>query len=190
MLHVFLSFFLSSLLRLSIVPSIHRQAKTPDLHVNSQSARNMHYHVLPFNPTDQPKPIISYNSTRVSHTSHQSVTAPKTGEMPYTQLQILNYLTATKRLKNNVLTPPTSPDCDQQKHQRLRIPRKTTPHTECRLILELREQKKKGARKGSGRPLLVFKTVGRNKSVRACGLGSCKICGRFLGKFPLPLPLV
>ena len=53
------------------------------------------------------------------------------------------------------------------------------------MILELREQKKKGAKKGSGRPLLVFKTVGRNKSVRACGLGNCGNCGRFLGKFSL-----
>lgn len=103
--------------------------------------------------------------------------------MPYTQLQILNYLTVTKRLKN-LITPPTSPDCDkQQKHRLNKIPRKITPHSECRLIIELREQKKKGAKKGSGRPLLVLKTVGRNKSVRACGLGSCGICGRFLGKF-------
>jgi hypothetical protein len=103
--------------------------------------------------------------------------------MPYTQLQILNYLTVTKRLKN-LITPPTSPDCDKkQKHRLNKIPRKITPHSECRLIIELREQKKKGAKKGSGRPLLVFKTVGRTKSVRACGLGSCGICGRFLGKF-------
>jgi hypothetical protein len=76
----FLSFFLSSFLPPFLCRLFHQftdNQKTPDLHVNSQSARNMHDNVLPFNPTDQPKPIISNNSTQVSHTSHQSVTAPK-----------------------------------------------------------------------------------------------------------------
>jgi hypothetical protein len=113
--------------------------------------------------------------------------------MPYTQLQILNWLTVNKRLKkNDMLTPPTSPDCDQQHHHNpKKIPRKTTPGRKCRLILELREQKKRGAPKGTGKRLLVFRTIGRNKSVSACGLGSCHVCGRFLGKFfPFPFPFV
>jgi hypothetical protein len=38
--------------------------------------------------------------------------------------------------------------------------------------------------KKSGRKVLVFKAAGPNSRVSACGLGSCSVCGKFLGKFP------
>ena len=98
--------------------------------------------------------------------------------MPYTQLQILNYLTVTKRLNNNV-TPPTSPDCPQfQQNRPIKIS-KPAPRSTCRLVLHKMKSKK------SGRKVLVFKAAGPNSRVGACGLGSCSVCGKFLGKFSL-----
>ena len=96
--------------------------------------------------------------------------------MPYTQLQILNYLTVTKRLKTTV-TPPTSPDCPQfQQNRPIKIT-KPAPRSTCRLVLHKMKSKK------SGRKVLVFKAAGPNSRVGACGLGSCSVCGKFLGKF-------
>jgi hypothetical protein len=115
------------------------------------------------------------NKVPVPSSSHQSVTDPKQTKMPYTQLQILNYLTVTKRLKNTV-TPPTSPDCLQQHHHQIKIS-KPAPRSECRLVLHKMRAKK------SGQKVLVFKAAGPNKRVGACGLGSCSVCGKFLGKF-------
>jgi hypothetical protein len=170
-------FFLPPFDHCSIDPPI---SKTPDLHVNQQSARNMHHKVYSYasDRTNQKKHPRQPNLGLPS--SHQSVTDPKTDKMPYTQLQILNYLTVTKRLKT-VDTPPTSLDCHQQHHLKISQP---SSRTKCRLVLEFPENKRQGAK--SGRKMIVFKAKGPKSRVGACGLGDCLVCGRFLGKFRLP----
>ena len=90
--------------------------------------------------------------------------------MPYTLLQTLNYLAATKRAYF-ASEPPRSQHLTMQKPGQ---------RTHCRLVTCQRKADR-------GRRLLVFKTTGPGKKLGGfrnlpCGQGGCWVCGKLLGK--------